>query len=488
MNFSLKYIMNIQKSFSCILAFLFVISVNIYAKQYIEISAFYFHPSDMMKIERPGKDYTINPLQIRIAHHFDKDVSMADLTFPLIGNGLAAMAPDLIFSNMRIKDKSGWKSVIHSDFGQEGNRHITFNKITYSYSPGYDGAFGANLLCNSNHCTPALYTQSNKGNWYLISKVPKDTIDIFFNIDPSAFYIRTNRPAMTDEMGKLHMTIYPQEECADFYIFYMPAYKHITDIVDEISIDFLFENIDDAKCEMTNDNYNVEYYPTDSVANAKFKYLKNSIRHIKQVIGNNAFKKNMNIVLSSQYISMTGGTIEQTAAAFSLAKTSKDYALLLIDHSMFHTQTLTHEILHTCFPYNYEAGTFEDNFFKESIIEYIASFIFNKTSDSTDVFAIHEENIRRYYKSESQVKKILSNNSDNYVCEDQSNSTFWIYYDLFPIRLHQYAFRYNEEKFCKDVIEYIKQTGSQKRTFASFNVYLKEKGYKKAENIWFPIN
>lgn len=104
--------MNIQKSFSYILAFLFVISVNIYAKQYIEISAFYFHPSDMMKIERPGNDYTINPLQIRIAHHFDKDVSMADLTFPLIGNGLAAMAPDLIFSNMRIKDKTGWKSVI----------------------------------------------------------------------------------------------------------------------------------------------------------------------------------------------------------------------------------------------------------------------------------------------------------------------------------------------------------------------------------------
>ena len=122
--------------------------------------------------------------------------------------------------------QDGWHQAGYRNFGDPLNRE-RIQETAYSYCPGNDGTIGGWGLSGKNHYAPALYTQSEKGNWYVVPTAGKnrDTIEVFFNIDPSLFYVRTSTPVTVDQEGKLHLMLLPDDGIADFYLFYFPAYR-----------------------------------------------------------------------------------------------------------------------------------------------------------------------------------------------------------------------------------------------------------------------
>lgn len=478
-------ILILHKLFVAILFFAISIGASAHRRS-IEVSAFYLHPIDMLKIDNLSTDYSINPIQLRIIDSFDRNIRMQDYSFQKIGNGLAAMAPDLIFTDMRIKTVKGcWKKVKNTDFGDNSGINELFSKITYMYSPGNDGSFGPNSLRNKNHYTPAIYTQYEKGNWYMKSDKENDTIDVFFNIDPLSFYIRTNYLGEVDDMGRLHVTIYPNEEDLDFYIFYKPAYQHFSKQINNgRNLDFLFENVNDSLCSM--EPYNLEYYPTDNVARNRYDTVLKALNTVEDVFGTNFFPKEMKIVVNSQKNYMIGGTSTDNRVVFSMSRLQpKDlYGIVLLDHSALSSQTLIHELLHTGVPH-ISATNPQLFFFRESIIEYVASYLYNKEIDnSKDFFLDYEKEINKFSKKPSDIKLLLSNNQ-NSVSADFENSSFWVYYLYFPVQLHNYAKeKYDESKFITDMMEYIKGTPSDDLSLTSFSKFMKKKGYKNIEKNW----
>lgn len=462
------------------------------AKEHIEVSAFYVHPSDLLQLETTPKDYSPNCVQVRVIHTFDKEVSMADYHFPKIGSGLAEMASDmLIFANMRINNGNGWTTVSCQDFGKEENRSRTFRQIAYSYSPGNDFAIGSSGLTNNNHVAAAMYTQSDKGNWYVVpkDKIKSDMLDIYFNIDPSLFYLRTSKPAQKDDMGRFQLTVQPQDDFVDFYLFYLPSYKHLSKKVGTQghTFDFLFENVNDSLCVMDEKKIDLRYYPTDSVAKERFDNAVNTLNQVAEHIGWNHIPKDIRVVLSSQVINMTCGDSQQKVV-FSFAKTDSlsNYGLLLIDHSMFYGKTFIHELLHTCLPdKKYGIDTMNSNFFKESVVEYIASCIYQDMKKTADVFGEHQKVVNKYFKSRRQLKDMLSREKCVSVSSNETLNTFWIFYDYFPLRMHDYAKAHGGDmKLQKSIIDYLTLTNPVGYTFSSLLSFLKSRGYKGMEKIW----
>ena len=61
--------------------------------------------------------------------------------------------------------------------------------------------------------------------WFRLRAKTVIPIEVFFNIDPSLLYVRTSTPVTVDQEGKLHLTLLPDDGIADFYLFYLPAYR-----------------------------------------------------------------------------------------------------------------------------------------------------------------------------------------------------------------------------------------------------------------------
>lgn len=455
-------------------------------KRFIEISAFYLHPTDMMKMESQIMNYSTNPIQLRVVDSFEKDVNMGDYSFQTIGNGLAAMCPDLIFKNMCVKTTGGvWKNVNYTDFGPKSCMKETISQITYLYSPGNDGSFGPNSLRNDNHYTPAIYTQYEKGNWYMKSLNANDTIDVFFNVDPLLFYVRSNYLLKTNDFEKTHVTIYPNDEELDFYILYRPAYLHLSNSLGkDKKVDFLFENINDSLCCI--EPYKVDYYPTDSVANNRYHALLKNINYIVYNLGNDYFPQNMNIILNSQRTYMIGGRQKDNKVVFSLSRQRKmdSYGLVLVDHSALSSQTLIHELLHLGVP-QITATTPQLFFFRESIIEYVASYLYSRTHRcSSDIFVEYEMELKKHDMSFPYIKSVLSNDG-NTVRPNSTESTYWIYYIYFPVQLHNYAkVKCDELRFVIDVMDYVRNTSPNDLSLTSFSEHMKKRNYKNIEKIW----
>lgn len=459
------------------------------ARQHIEVSAFYYHLYDMSRIQQSvSQDYTANPIQVRIIHTFDTPISMAELTFPKIGNGIAAMMPSLIYANMRVKEGNLWKSTSPSDFGSQDNKNVMISKIAYSYAPGNDGSWGASALCGENHYSPSLYTQSDKGNWYAISTTREDSVDVDFNIDPSLFYVLTSIHSEKDDMDKVHMTILPKQKPADFYLFYRPAFKLLQNHEgNHVNVNFLFENINDSLCVLNDSTFDIQYYQNDSVAKVRLTYLMERIKCI-QKITNNKLPFNINFVLNSQNVmAFIGDDKKNDTWEFSMVKndTLTNSTYIFVNHSMFYTQTLLHEMLHSVFP-EHEADSFSDYFFRESITEYVASYLFNKSNNcGEDIFIKHKNEVDKYYKSDKQIRQNLKANVEVVIGAEKEKSTYWIYYDYLSMRLHNYGVKSgNEEKFCKDLVDYLMSCSSQKPTFKALANYMKLRGYRGVESIW----
>ena len=69
--------------------------------------------------------------------------------------------------------QDGWHQAGYRDFGDPLNRE-RIQETAYSYCPGNDGIIGGWGLSGKNHYAPALYTQSEKGNWYVVPTAGKD--------------------------------------------------------------------------------------------------------------------------------------------------------------------------------------------------------------------------------------------------------------------------------------------------------------------------
>ena len=82
------------------------------------------------------------------------------------------------------------------------------------------------------------------------------------------------------------------------------------------------------------------------------------------------------------------------------------------------------------------------------------------------------------------IKQIFKKSAGIFVDSDPANSSFWIYYDFFPMRLHNYALKgeYDEKTFVRDLINYMIVTESP--SFNHFSTCMKEKGYKNIDKVW----
>lgn len=462
----------------------------IHSKEKIVVTAFFVSPADMSQLDVEPRGYTPNCVQVRVRHSFCDSISMADIYFPNIGSGIAGMAADmLIFADMRVKNKTTWDKVSCLDLGKDEMRNKFIKDIAYSYSPGNDCTVGSGALTGKKHYAPALYTQCEKGNWYAIHKngILQDTVCVYFDIDPSSFYVWTSKMPKTDEMGKKYVEVLPKEDPLDFYLFYYPSYKYYSCMIEPTHhLEFLFENIDDEHCILNGDTVMVRYYPNDSIAKERFSYAKEAVKSVGQFIGWNLLPKNLKIAVSSQEMEMTSAS-NTSNVVYSLAKcdTKNSYAINLVDHSMFYNETLLHECLHTCFTRKFKTNSFEDNFFKESTIEYIASVIFDCRKSNDSIFIKHEENIRDKYISDKQLKHLLRSEHEISVSCIDSLNTYWVYYDLMPLKLHNYAVANGgDRRFCQALIEYLNLQLSSKYTIGSFNAFMRKKGYKNVDAIF----
>lgn len=463
---------------------------SLFAKQHIKVSAFYLHPTELEKRDTLPADYTMHMVQLRMEHSFDTPMSMAELCFPETGNGPLAGDIGISYPNMRVLTDNGWQAALPTDFGMEENRNRLITKIAYSYMPIIDGALSLDALRNKNHYASAIYTQSTKSNWYAQTKHLTDSIDFFFDIDPSLFFVRTSRNSVADDMGKLHYTLQPAENPLEFYVFYRLEYENFqTTLADgKISLDFLFENVDDSRCTLTDSTYHVALYPNDSVARSRMARLEQTYRAIIDLVGEESeFPHDVTIVLSSQTVHMMFNG-PKVMFGMAMRKNGEPYAAILLDHSMFYSKTLPHEIIHTCFP-DFECHGFEGVFFKESIVDYVASWLSLNRLGEDSVFVKHQAEVAKKMVSTKQTRQLVAATNGDIIISgnDEGLDNNWVFYDFFPLQLHTYALRYDETTFVSDVVAYMKANPGGKPTFRTFTAYMKGKGYKDIEKIWKPF-
>ena len=171
-------------------------------------------------------------------------------------------------------------------------------------------------------------------------------------------------------------------------------------------------------------------------------------------------------------------------------------SVILADHETYYQPTLLHELLHFVIDHKQahqeEISPQEKNFFAESVIEYLARYLYSRYVTPGKIFT---DSIDHSPINSSMLKKarhsIHANTtvSVGFKCSDETANTAWVYYDLFPTLLHQLAAstQADEESFVTAVYSYLKRGNNHPQNLQDFFSFLKEQGFhlqkKQMNNI-----
>ena len=459
-----------------LIVFLFFSACSM-AQQKITVSAFY---SDYLasydRLPDPSWSFGMF-VQTRILHeyNFSKDNSNYGFSSE---HFLANFAPGAIFSNIVVEaEKQTFFPGLPRelvDIVNDSTQRIRC--ISYSlYLP---------LSFCPKYPVQAFYTVPDYQSWFIKDKNNIDTIDVEFNIEPTLFYLRTSRP-VSYVNRKPTMQFLSNEEEPCFYLFYLPAYNHYTFNEDGMFTDILIENIDSAKTDRRNIVYNTDYIERDSLDIERLK----SVRCCLDTwFGKDHSPDTLYVVKSPMSQRIRMGNVTR-AFTMSWAHSYDKFSAFLIDSDLFYTHTMMHELMH-CYVKKFSIEDMNDdyeiNFFKESLIEYLTCFLYNRQFGAT-TFSEKEEFMRGKEKTIAKARNLLEKNKNNSVSfAGEDHDTYWIYYDLLPCRLHEYAERNgNEERFVETIISYLKKLDENNApSFKEFSEYMKENGFKKMNNVY----
>ena len=453
----------------------FCSNCKIEAQQKITVSAFY---SDYVaKYDKlPDPRWSNNLfVQVRIKHEFEKYGESVDYKFQR-NHFITDLVPGFVFSNFTLKKNQDlFRPLLTSELTQIIN-NMQDGPVELSYTFDIPAAFGTKYPAQSFYALP------NIQSWFLSDKNNKDTITVIFDIDTSLFYIRCSKPiSYIDDKPSFKFTYNEKEP--SFYLFYLPAYKHFTIQDENRSIDLLVDNIDSARsCHRST----IEYYENNPVRDSlTILRLRQAISALDGAFGKNVSPDSLYIVKSPQSEKITMGQVVREFTT-SWAHLHNKYSLFLIDNELFETHGLMHELMHGYVKTFMVDDEYEHNFFKESLVEYLTAYLY-ETVFRESVYKDKQDRMLLNEKTKEKAHKLLKISKVNALSfEGKEYDTSWIYYDLLPCRLHEYAERNgNEERFVETIISYMKKLDENHApSFKEFSEYMKENGFKKMNNVY----
>ena len=461
-----------------LIVFLFF-SASSMAQQKITVSAFY---SDYVaKFDRmPDTLWSHDPyIQIRILHEFSGKKRKSNYDFKNKHYTLNFVS-GAILGAIELETATGtYHPGIPSRMLDIMNDTAQI-PMSLSYTYSLPSVYGIKYWPQAFYANPY-----HEQSWYVIDKNNIDSIYIEFNINPSLFYLRTSKPLYYVDRKPM-MKLMSNELEPSFYLFYLPAYNHYTFEEDGKFIDLLVENIDSSKSEKYG---KIEYYDSfkerDSLGIERMKSTK---KCLDEWFGRESSPDTLYIVKSIQSKRLRWGDFSRLVTS-SWAERVGGYSLLCIDSEFYFTTTMMHELMH-CYVKKFSIEDMNDdyeiNFFKESLIEYLTCFLYNRQFGAT-TFSEKEEFMRGKEKTIAKARNLLKKNKNNSVSfAGEDHDTYWIYYDLLPCRLHEYAERNgNEERFVETIISYLKKLDENHApSFKEFSEYMKENGFRNVDGIY----
>lgn len=324
-------------------------------------------------------------------------------------------------------------------------------------------------------------------SWYMTSDSARENLRIEFNVDQSLFHLRCSKPLLRDE-GRSILNIPAKNTIPSFYLFYLPAYNHQTNMTGNRTIDILVENIDREQSDTTHIIYR---QLTSEQKMEPMKKVAKVVEMLDSYLGKERSPDSLYVVVSNQIMSTI--THQDTIrTVFSRVHQEGKYALLLFHTKHFYEHTLIHELIHTYlkgFPKN-EKQLFEHYVFSEAMVEYLASYLYENQMNEL-VFEKKEKNMEKNGYTALRAKRIIENNPENEVSvtgdeEDKS----WIYYDYIPNKMHQYALKTGrEEEFARAVAQYLLTLNEKKSpNFDDFSSYMKHAKFRNIKDVFFKFN
>lgn len=453
----------------------FCSSCKIEAQQKITVSAFY---SDYVaKYDKlPDSTWSLSQyVQVRIEHEFPKKSRISDYRFKNT-HITANLAANFVFSSIILETSKGKFFPKYPyeimDLLNDTTQHPQY--LSYSfYSP---------ITYGKNYSTQVFYAMPNVQSWYIGDKNNVDTIDVEFNIEPTLFYLRSSRP-VSYVNRKPTMRFLSNEIEPSFYLFYRPAYNHYTFSEKGKFIDLLFENVDSTKSDKSGKiEYYWDYKEKDSLDIEKVKNVRDCLN---TWFGDDSSPDTLFVVKSTQRTKITMGKITRSFTS-NWAHTHDKFSSFFIDSDLFYTPTMMHELMH-CYVRDFQSDNpYEQNFFKEVLIEYVTCFLYDSLFSVT-TFSDKIEKMEKDGQTIKIARKLLKTNKSNGISfGGKEYDTNWIYYDLLPCRLHEYAERNgNEERFVETIISYMKKLDENHApSFKEFSEYMKANGFRNVDGIY----
>lgn len=469
--------------FGCVV---FLNTSMLYAQQKIEVSAFYsdyflkyVDKTDNVFDRLPDSTWTTSPyVQVRIRHHIPASNCHQDYKFRSL-HLFDELAPFIFFHAAQLKtDNSLFRCTGAKDMAIKVNSHPHNNKeLSYSYL-----SLTTSMLFD-NSFPQAFYGMGDIHSWYMTSDSARENLRIEFNVDQSLFHFRCSKPLLKDGY-KTVLDVSAKEVNPSFYLFYLPAYNHQTNMTGNRMIDILVENIDKEQSDTTHIIYRQQKV-------VPIKRVMKAVEIIDKYFGREYSPDSLYVVISDQTMSTI--THQDTIrTVFSRVHQEGKYALLLFHTKHFYEHTLIHELIHTYlkgFPKN-EKQLFEHYVFSEAMVEYLASYLYEHQMNEL-VFEKKEKNMEKNGYTALKAKRLIENNPENEISvngdeEDKS----WIYYDYIPNRMHQYALKTGrEEEFARAVAQYLLTLNEKKSpNFDDFSSYMKHAKFRNIKDVFFKFN
>lgn len=280
-----------------------------------------------------------------------------------------------------------------------------------------------------------------------------------------------------------------EEGIPDFALFYRPVYQEREVHYKGINIRFIEMNRPLAIqiLDKIHPNPNRKNDDVNTNQISSLEQLEKAIGAIEEVIEiDNNNDTNIDLVKTGLNITLIAGQKNDEDTLKARISLSRDNYLLL-DNDMFYSHTLIHELLHHIFPpIINESSPQESFFYNESIIEYLAKYLYGTFVVGEDLFMEEQAlfNEERYQAAKEAIEKNINNSITFESSNKETLDTAEVYYKILPYLLHQIALQSGkqENEFVKVLIHYIQNNNDKDTSFQNLCSYLRRNGFAIKEN------
>lgn len=431
---------------ACVLLILLMQNLFALAQEKITVSAFYSYEYFFDEDNVIDSTWSIGtPIQVRVNQEWE---TLQNKKYSFDTNSwLADIAPFLFFNNLHVATEHGCKKMTTRSFHEIDVEKDRFRRLSYSYNSLT--SFYANI-----HQLQAFYAMPIMQKWYATPDKGADSVDVVFNVDTTLFYIRANKPLELNDRRQYSLHVRSEEEMPSFYLFYLPAYTHLEFMANEHRVDVLYNRV--AKKLKKHVFLDISKKTPDNLQPriAEVFCLFDTFFH------DTKGPEYIEIVLAPQF--QYGNGWKSKPVKFSRVHYyGGNHALVLLHQDWFDNSTMVHELIHA-FVSNAEINdfnTFAGNMIGESLVEYLSVYMSQTMlGDKTNYYKKKSKSVHKKNFSDSHIQSLLSkvNKISVSLSKDHSQDTGWIYYDLIPLRMHEYAQSTGREgDFARAVADYL---------------------------------